>query len=297
MDELRGRELGQVEPPEQRELLETHRAGRPRLCLADGEVSVVERHDRLDRRSPGGQVGAGQQAALRRDEAVDLLRDEALVEDDTRLLDLLLARAAAALVDDAPVGRTQRGVAEERARLRRGEVELARAGPPAEELLVELDGRSDPLVQRIAVLRVPDRELEDVRQTPGAEVAEEEEPAAERAWNAGCEDARPRDQLVPEVVEALDRRGRRCDTLAAEREGLAAIDGPEERGDLATRPVQVRLHDLENEARRARRVEGVPAPLEHGHPGLGREPVRRRDHPEGAAELRAGGKRQGRTTK
>ena len=152
-------------------------------------------------------------------------------------------------------------------------------------------------MQRVAVLRVPDRELEDVRQAPGAEVAEEEEPAAERARDAGCEDARPRDQLVPEVVEALDRRGRRCDTLAAERERLAAIDGPEERGHLATRPVQVRLHDLQHEAGRAGRVEGVPAPLEHGHPGLGREPVRRRDHPEGAAQLGPRGERQGRTTK
>ncbi len=152
-------------------------------------------------------------------------------------------------------------------------------------------------MQRIAVLRVPDRELEDVRQAPGTEVAEEEEPAAERARDAGCEDARPRDQLVPQLVEALDRRGRGCDPLAAEREGLATIDGPEERGDLATRPVQVRLHDLQHEACRAGRVEGVPAPLEHGHAGLGGEPVGRRDHPESAAQLRTGRERQGRTTK
>ena len=47
----------------------------------------------------------------------------------------------------------------------------------------------------------------------------------------------------------------------------------------------MRLDDLQHEARRDRRIEGVAAALEHGHPGLRRKPVRGRDHPEGAAEL------------
>ncbi len=99
------------------------------------------------------------------------------------------------------------------------------------------------------------------------------------------------------LAKALDRRGARRDSLAADRERLAAIDAPHEGGQLAARPVQVRLDDLEDEPGRARGVECVATALEHGHPGRGREPVRRRDHPEGAAQLRTSGERQGRTTK
>ncbi len=137
------------------------------------------------------------------------------------------------------------------------------------------------------MLRVADRELEHVPETPGAEVAEQEQPAAERAGHAGGEHAGARDQLVAELVEALDRRRRRRDALPAQRERLAAIGRPEDGRHLAARPVQVRLDDLEHEARRDGGVEGVAAALEHGHPGLRREPVRRRDHPEGAAQLGA----------
>ena len=75
------------------------------------------------------------------------------------------------------------------------------------------------------------------------------------------------------------------DALPAQGERLAASGRPEDRGHLPARPVQVRLDDLQHEARRDRRIERVAAALEHGHPGLRREPVRRRDHPEGAAEL------------
>ena len=95
----------------------------------------------------------------------------------------------------------------------------------------------------------------------------------------------------PSAAEPLDRRRGRGDALPAERERLAALDRPEHRGHLAAGPVQVRLDDLQHEARRDGCIEGVAAALEHRHPGLGREPVRRRDHPEGAAQLRTGGER------
>ena len=72
------------------------------------------------RRPPRGHVGPGEEAAFGGGEAVDLLRDEALVVRQPRLLDLLLARPAAAPLDDAPVRRGERRVAEEHARLGRG---------------------------------------------------------------------------------------------------------------------------------------------------------------------------------
>ena len=98
---------------------------------------------------------------------------------------------------------------------------------------------------------------------------------------------------MPELVEALDRRGRGRDALSAERERLTALRRPEHGGNLAAGPVQMRLDDLEDEAGGDGRVEGVAAALEHRHPGLRREPVRRRDHPEGAAKLGARGEGHG----
>ena len=49
--------------------------------------------------------------------------------------------------------------------------------------------------------------------------------------------------------------------------GLAALGRPENARQVAARAVQVRLDDLQHEARRARGVERIAAALEHGHPG------------------------------
>ena len=144
VDELRRRELGEVEAVEERQLLQADRPGSPGQRLADGEAAVLERGDRLERRPPASHVVAGQEAVLGGDEAVDLLGDEALVVGAPRFLDLLLARAAAGLVEDAPVGGRKRGVAEERADLGRRQIEVARAGPRREQLLGALDRRADP---------------------------------------------------------------------------------------------------------------------------------------------------------
>ena len=87
-----------------------------------------------------------------------------------------------------------------------GRVEVARPGPGREELGRALDRRPDPLVQRVAVLRVPDREREDVLEPPRPELAEQEQPAAEGAGHARGEEPRAGDQVVAELAEALDRR-------------------------------------------------------------------------------------------
>ncbi len=152
-------------------------------------------------------------------------------------------------------------------------------------------------MERIAVLGVADRELEDILQAPGSELAEEEEPAAEGPRDARREHAGSRDQVVPELMEPLDRRGRRSDALTTQHQRFAAIGRPEDRRNLAAGPVQVRLDDLEAEPGRDGCVEGVAAALEDRHPRLGCKPVRRCDHPEGAAQLRASSESQGRTTK
>ena len=285
VDELGLGQLGEVVPLEQRELLERRRPCPPRACLADREPAVVEHDRRLERRLPRGEVVAREQAAFGLAEARDLLGDEALVVRLPRALDLLLAGAAPALVDDASIRRRERGVAEERACRRSRKVELRRAGPRLEQPPVRLDRRRDAIDERVAVLRVPDRVLEDVADPPRPEVAQEQEPAAEGTGNARRENAGARDELVAELPVAVDRRSRGCDTLAAEDERLLPFHGPEDRGHLAAGPVQVRLDDLEDEPGRARSVERIAAALQHRHPGRRGEPVRRRDHPERAAEL------------
>ncbi len=78
-------------------------------------------------------------------------------------------------------------------------------------------------MQRIPVLRVADCELEHLGETPGAELAQKQEPGAERARNTRGEHASPGDQLVPELVEALAGRSRRGHPLAAKCERLAAL--------------------------------------------------------------------------
>jgi hypothetical protein len=91
---------------------------------------------------------------------------------------------------------------------------------------------------------------------------------------------------VAERAEALDRRGGGRDALGAKHERLPSFRAPEDDRQVAARPVQVRLDDLQREARRGRGVERVAAALEHRHSRSGCEPMRRGDHAEASAELR-----------
>ena len=131
---------------------------------------------------------------------------------------------------------------------------------------MRLDRRPDPAHEREAALGVADRVLEHVVEPPRAEVAEQEQPGAEGAGHARGEHAGPRDEVVAELAEALDRGGRGRDSLAAEHERLVPVDGEEDRRHLAAGPVQVRLDDLEHEPGRDRGVERVAAALEHAIP-------------------------------
>ena len=95
-------------PCEERELLQADRARPPRLRLADGQPAVVERRRPARASLPRRPCPRRSGAPPRPREAVDLLRDEALVEGAPRALDLVLARAAAALLDDAAIRRRER---------------------------------------------------------------------------------------------------------------------------------------------------------------------------------------------
>ena len=93
---------------------------------------------------------------------------------------------------------------------------------------------------------------------------------------------------MTQLPEALDGRRGRGGALTAHDQRLAALGAPQHDRQVAARPVQVRLDDLEREAGRDRGVEGVAPSLEHRHPRGGGEPVGRGDHPEGAPQLGSG---------
>src|SRR5439155_8234591 len=133
---------------------------------------------------------------------------------------------------------------------------------------------------------VSDREREDVLEPPGAEVAQEQQPATESARHTGGEQARARNELVAERAEALDGPGGGRDTLPAQYERLAAFDRVKNGGHLPTGAVQVRLDNLKRETCSDDGIESIPATLEYRHPGRRGEPVRRRHHAERAPQFR-----------
>jgi hypothetical protein len=237
------------------------------------------------------EVGTGQQPAVGSAVAVDLVGHEALVEDGVGAVELILAGAAARLVEQAPPRRGERRVAKGRTGRRGRQVQLGRRRPLAEQRLDLLDRRRDARHDRIASFGVPDREVENIPEPPGTEVPQQADPPAESAGYAGGKQPGAWHQLVTERPKALDRRGGRCHALCAEDERLVAFRRPEHHRQVPAGAVQVRLDDLQHEARGARRVERVPAALEHRHAGRGGEPVRRRHRAERPAQLGPRGER------
>jgi hypothetical protein len=172
VDELRRRERRQIEAGEQRELLQHGWPLTPRPRLADGRAAVVDGHRRLERRAPGREVVAGEQAAVRRTEAVDRLRDEASVEELSRALDLGLARAAGRVGDDPAVGGAERRVPELAARSGRRQVELGGSRPVTQQRLDPLDRCRDSGHDRVTALGVADGVLEHVGEAHRPELAQ-----------------------------------------------------------------------------------------------------------------------------
>ena len=221
-------------------------------------------------------------------EADERLGDEAAVERVARAVDLGFARAAArlGLLDHAPVGRRELRVAEELALAGHRQVDVCGRGPlVSEHPLHARDRAPDRREQRITALGIPDRVLQDIAHAHRPEVAQQQHPTVERSRDARRQEPGARDQREAERAIPVDRRRRGRRSLRAEHERLAAVDAPEDDGKVAAGPVQVRLDDLQREAGRADGVERVSARLEHGHPRLGCEPVRRRDHSERPAKL------------
>ena len=111
MHELFFGHRSEIEAFEQRELLQGDRTRAPGSGLADGDAAKVEGHDGFDRRAPARQIVAREQAPLRRAETVDLIRDEAFVEQLTSTVDLIGTRSAPRLFGETAIRRCEPHVA------------------------------------------------------------------------------------------------------------------------------------------------------------------------------------------
>ena len=151
------------------------------------------------------------------------------------------------------------------------------------------DAGADAGHHRVAVPRVADRVLHHLAQPQPAVGGEQQHPGPERGGDAGGEQPAAGHQVQPERRERLHGGGLRRWPLAVQHEDLAPAGVVADDRHLAAGPVQVRLDDLQHQARRDRRVERVPALLQHGHARRGGEPVGGGHHAERARQLRPGG--------
>ena len=186
---------------------------------------VVVGDRRLQAGVPGGQVVAGEQAAvpfagdvhhLGGGELADLLGDEPVVPGLPGGLDLLVAVAAGRLRlgQDPLVGGGERGVGEPgagRGHAAAGQVDLGRGVPVlAEEVGHAGDRPADRGDEGVAGLRVPDRVAEHVAQAQRAVLAQQQQPAAERAGHARGQQPAARHQVEAEAGVRLDGGGGRA---------------------------------------------------------------------------------------
>ncbi|MNX43066.1 hypothetical protein D3C86_735000 [compost metagenome] len=294
-----------VQVPQYRQLLQVDRALRPDAAFGHGIAAVLHRERLVVRGPPVGQIGFAQQAAvalpggvahrLMGVVGVDLVGDEAAVPDVQRGIDAAAAVGAGAVrfVKDARVGGGDGGRAEQGVRGRYaavGQPHVPRTGPfVAEQRLHGKDGLRDARHQGKAVARVVDGRAQHVGQFPGAVIAQQGQPGAERARHGGGQQADAGHQVQAQAAEMRGggQRGRR--TLAAQRAHALFAFAPEQDGHFAAGSIQVRFHDLQRETARHGRVVGIAAALQHAHGHLRGQPVRGRDHAVRAAYFGAGG--------
>ena len=290
VDALARRHRREVEAGQQRELLEHHRALSPRAGLADRVAVVVERDRRLERRLPARHVVAAQQPVLGREEVVDRLRDPAAVEGVAGGVDARLARVSPG-ARQPPEALGQRAVAEQPARLGDRQVDVGRARPlAAQQLLDAADRRHDPRHHGIAVARVGDRRRSSTSASsqlpksrsisaqasnaPGTTAASGPVPG-DRARAR----ARRRRRAWPPRAPGPGRRARApCPPRRTRTTAGTSPPGPLRCGSTtcSTKPAAAAASN----ALPPRSSTDIPAP--------GRQPVRRGDHPERAAQLGAG---------
>ncbi len=139
------------------------------------------------------------------------------------------------------------------------------------------------------MLGVTDRVLHYLPQSHRPVPREQEHPGAECGGHARGQHAGAGHEIKPEAGKRPDARRRRRRALTVQHEYPAVCGAKADDGNLATGPVQMRLHNLKNQSGSDRSVESVAAGLQRGHPGRRGEPVRGRHHAECAGQFGPGG--------
>ena len=218
MDEIRAGwvERVEVETLQQRQLLQQHRTLAPRAALDDRVAVIIVGQRRLDRRLPARHVVGGQQPAmppargvehlLGAAEAFDRLGDKAAIPGVAGAVDQLFAGPATrfGLGENPAIGGREGGVAEQPAGDRRvaaRQVDRRGTRPFAAEQFGDCHDRvADAADQRIAVLGIAERWLEQVGQRHRAVIAQQARPGGESAGHAPfhCQPERERKRHHPQ---------------------------------------------------------------------------------------------------
>ena len=232
-------------------------------------------------------------------EAIHRLGHEALVEGAHRRLDLGFAVRARrlGLGQDLRVRLRNPRLRDPRAgqgRIAPGQPDFRRVSPfRAEEGRGGVDRFGGAAHQGPAVAGVADGGLHHVAEPHGPVLQQELHPRPERSRHHGGHEPRAGDPGDAHLAQPGDGGRPRRDALAAEHPRPIRPGRVDDDRDLAARPVQVRLDDLEGEAGRDGRVEGVAAAFQDPEPDRRGDPMGARDRAERAADLGPGGEAPG----
>ena len=289
---------------EHREHLQQRGTLAPEVGLGDLDTVPLGDDRCFPARRERGQVGAGDQtrqhlatgvAPRRRGEPVDGLGDEAASPLLACGLGLRTHVGAGGVGrgDEALQHPGVRRVGEQLAGHGRSAVRQPQVGGGApvvgEELAHAGHGRRHRRQERVPVPGVADGRAEHRGQRQGAVVTEQQQPGVHRSGDRGGQGTGAGDVVHAHCRERLARGTGGSRSLPAQDAWRRVGGGRHDGRQVTARPVEVRLHDVQHEASRSRRVEGVAAELEHPLRRLRGDPVRRGHHREAAAEGRAGG--------
>ena len=300
----------QVEPFEQLQLLQEHRALTPRPALHHIDAAIRGTHRLLDAgaaRAVLGKVLQRQQTGVRFARVVaegvaarELdrgLSNWARVEVVDGGLDSRLSAAAGraqAGVDGSLQCARPFGVADQRPLRRRPsilEVEGCRGGPVGPVPLGNFDdGAVERGVHREAAFGQIDGWSEDVRQRGRAEVLQRRAPRRELSRHRGRQEAVRGNQADAARTEPVDRRRPRRPALSVDGDSAVLVGEVDEDRRFAANSDTLRLEQGHSEAGRNARVDGVATFLEQAQADRGGQVVAGGHHAQRPLQDRACGK-------
>ncbi len=278
-------ELGQAGDVVMRQHVEHHQhreALSARRAFVDVVAAVARRHRRDDLGRGGGEVVEGVQPAKVPQTGHDVLRDRPLVEAARAVLRDALERGGELRMahDGADAGRPPVDqVGRRRGRVAGDALDAAR---PVE---------GDPGLDRVAVLGVADRRLQQLAEAAGAVVVQELRPGGDRTRHRdGVGRGRREGDAALEVPGIVRRRRAAARTVQRDRRtrALRRVEGEAVAADAGHQRVDHALHRHRGDAG----IDRVAAGAQDLDGREGRERMGRRDGGVGGVDGRAPGRRE-----